>query len=145
MVSKTTLTLWFCRMILGIVFLISGILKLLDPVQFSEAILNYQVVGRTLSAWTAVLIPALEIIIGLGLISGIWLAESLMITAGLYIVFDIMIGQAMIRGLDISCGCFNPSESGPIDFFKIMQNIILTSLSFLALFLKLAQSDKLPH
>jgi len=140
---KSGVLLLLSRIILGIVFLISGILKLIDPVQFSEAILNYQVVGRVLSGWIAVIIPTLEIVLGLGLVSGVWLPEALIATAGLYVIFDVMIAQALLRGLDISCGCFNPSESGPIDFFKIMQNLILTGLSFGSVFLLFRQTDKI--
>lgn len=135
MIIKRDIILFISRIILGIIFLISGILKLFDPVQFSEAILNYQVMGRVLSGWIAAIIPTLEIILGLGLVTGIWLPETLILTAGLYFIFDVMIAQALIRGLDVSCGCFNPSGSDPIDFFKIMQNVVLTSLSFGSVFL----------
>jgi hypothetical protein len=128
------------RMILGLVFLFSGYFKLIDPVLFAESVYNYQVLGMGFSGWVAVFVPMFEVIVGISLIIGFWLFESLLITAALYILFDGMILQAMIRGLDISCGCFSPSESGPIDVFKIMQNMLLTLLAFGALYLSNRES-----
>ena len=116
--------------IVGMIFIWSSLAKISAPHEFAIAIENYQVFGKLLSKWGAILIPALEFTIGLMLIIGIWVKESWIITISLYIVFDIMILQAYIRGLDISCGCFDLSESSPIGFWKIFENFILTSLAF---------------
>jgi hypothetical protein len=117
------------------VFLYSAYSKLNKPLAFSESIYNYQLFGMVLSGWAAVIVPVLEGILGIGLITGLWLHESLLLTAALYIVFDLMIFQALIRGLDIDCGCFSPGDSEPIDIYKILQNIILTTMAFWALIL----------
>lgn len=134
MIRKNDILFKVFRIILGIVFLYSAYSKLKNPLVFSESIYNYQILGMVLSAWAAVLVPVLEGIVGVGLITGLWLHESLILTAALYMVFDLMILQALIRGLDIDCGCFNPGDSGPIDIYKIMQNVILTAMAFWALF-----------
>lgn len=134
MIRKNDILIKIFRIILGIVFLYSAYSKLKNPLVFSESIYNYQILGMVLSAWAAVLVPVLEGIVGVGLITGLWLRESLILTAALYMVFDLMILQAMIRGLDIDCGCFSPGDSGPIDIYKIMQNVILTAMAFWALF-----------
>ena len=134
MIRKNEILIKIFRIILGIVFLYSAYSKLKNPLVFSESIYNYQILGMVLSAWAAVLVPVLEGIVGVGLITGLWLRESLILTAALYMVFDLMILQAMIRGLDIDCGCFSPGDSGPIDIYKIMQNVILTVMAFWALF-----------
>lgn len=133
MIRKNEILIKIFRIILGIVFLYSAYSKLKNPLVFSESIYNYQILGMGLSAWAAVLVPVLEGIVGVGLITGLWLRESLILTAALYMVFDLMILQAMIRGLDIDCGCFSPGDSGPIDIYKIMQNVILTAMAFWAL------------
>ncbi|NOQ97538.1 MAG: DoxX family membrane protein [Calditrichae bacterium] len=134
MIRKNEILIKIFRIILGIVFLYSAYSKLKNPLVFSESIYNYQILGMVLSAWAAVSVPVLEGIVGVGLITGLWLRESLILTAALYMVFDLMIFQAMIRGLDIDCGCFSPGDSGPIDIYKIMQNVILTAMAFWALF-----------
>ena len=139
MINKREILLTTFRMILGIVFLYSAYSKLMNPLAFSESIHNYQILGMVLSAWAAVIVPVLEGIVGLGLISGVWLYESLMLTAGLYAIFDLMILQALIRGLDIDCGCFNPADSEPIDIYKILQNVVLTTMAFWALIMSYCQ------
>jgi len=123
------------RYVLGAIFIYSAYAKLQDPRGFAESIHNYRVFGLIISNWSAVLVPPLELVLGILLITGKWMEESLLMTLGLYLIFDVMITQALIRGLDISCGCFSPSNSGPVDFAKIIENLVLTSLVILGYFL----------
>lgn len=123
------------RFILGAIFVYSAYAKLQDPRGFAESIYNYRVFGLILSNWSAVIVPVLEGILGILLISGILLEESLLLTLGLYLIFDVMIVQALIRGLDISCGCFSPTNSGPVNMLKILENIFLTALVVLGYYL----------
>jgi len=116
------------RIILGVVFLISSYSKLKDPIGFTQAIENYKISGTFLSRWVAVFIPSLELILAIFLISGVWIRETFITTTLLFILFDIMLFQAYLRGLDISCGCFGTSHS-PIDIWKFLENAILTALA----------------
>ena len=120
------------RIILGIVFLISSYSKLKDPMGFAQAIENYKIFGAFLSRWGAVFIPVLEVILAILLITGKWGRETFITTTALFIIFDVMIIQAYLRGLDISCGCFGTSES-PIDFWKFLENGIFTALAITGL------------
>ena len=120
------------RIILGIVFLISSYSKLKNPIGFAQAIENYKIFGALLSRWGAIFIPALEFILAILLITGRWMKETFIITAALFIVFDVMIFQAYLRGLDISCGCFGSSHS-PIDIWKFVENGMFTALAITGL------------
>jgi uncharacterized membrane protein YphA (DoxX/SURF4 family) len=126
------------RYILGVIFIYSAYTKLQDPLGFAESIHNYRVFGLILSNWSAVLVPVLEGILGILLISGLFLEESLLLTLSLYLIFDVMIVQALFRGLDISCGCFSPTDGGPVDATKILQNLFLTALVVLGYYLNKA-------
>jgi putative oxidoreductase len=117
---------------LGIVFLISSYTKLKDPMGFAQAIENYKIFGAFLSRWGAIFIPVLEFILAIFLITGIWIKETFITTTALYIIFDVMIFQAYLRGLDISCGCFGTSHS-PIDIWKFLENGIFTALAITGL------------
>ena len=123
------------RFILGAIFVYSAYAKLQDSQQFAESIHGYQVFGLLISNWAAVLIPVLEGILGVLLITGIWLNETFLMTLALYLVFDLMIIQAAVRGLDIDCGCFSPSGNSPVDAAKIIQNLVLTILAAIGLYL----------
>jgi uncharacterized membrane protein YphA (DoxX/SURF4 family) len=124
--------LFLVRIVLGIVFLISSYTKLKDPMGFAQAIENYKIFGAFLSRWGVIFIPALEFILAIFLITGIWIRETFITTTALFIIFDIMIFQAYLRGLDISCGCFGTSHS-PIDIWKFMENGIFTILTIAGL------------
>ena len=120
------------RIILGIVFLISSYSKLKNPIGFAQAIENYKIFGALLSRWGAIFIPALEFILAILLITGRWMKETFIITAALFTIFDVMIIQAYLRGLDISCGCFGSSHS-PIDIWKFVENGMFTALAITGL------------
>jgi uncharacterized membrane protein YphA (DoxX/SURF4 family) len=124
--------LFLVRIMLGIVFLISSYTKLKDPMGFAQAIENYKIFGAFLSRWGAIFIPVLEFILAIFLITGIWIKETFITTTALYIIFDVMIFQAYLRGLDISCGCFGTSHS-PIDIWKFLENGIFTILTIAGL------------
>ncbi len=123
------------RLFFGCLFIYSGFVKIADPQNFAESIENYQIFGTWLSQWGAVLIPALEIVLGLMLLLGFWMKEALLLTAGLFVIFDVMVIQAAARGLNIACGCFSSSQNGLIDLWKILANSVLTVLIFTAYFL----------
>ena len=55
----------------------------------------------------AVVLPWVELLCGLLLLAGFWSQTALLSVTGLLVMFVIATGQAWVRGLDISCGCFN--------------------------------------
>ncbi len=123
------------RIALAAVFLIAAYPKLAAPQEFVTSIENYKVFGTLPSRWIAVFIPVLECVVAILLLSGLWVKEALLLTVGLFLAFDAMILQAWIRGLDISCGCFSQNSESPIDFWKMLENLVYTGLSMGALFL----------
>ncbi|NQT27541.1 hypothetical protein HQ585_19460 [candidate division KSB1 bacterium] len=112
----------------GALLVFSSFDKIAHPVAFVEMVENYQVIGKSLSLWVAVWIPATEILLGLMLIFGLWPAEGLLLNAGLMSGFFLLVSQAYLRGLDIECGCYG-GEGSTIGPFKILQNIVLAALS----------------
>lgn len=117
------------RLILGIIFLISATYKFSSPIDFAQSILNYKVFGFLLSYLGAIIIPTLEAIAGILLLTGFWLKEAIILTVSLYVAFDLMVLQAFLRGLDVACGCFNPTDHHPIDIPKLFENFFLTVLA----------------
>lgn len=96
------------RVLLSIIFLWSGISKLIDPTQFAVIIDAY---GLMPDAWIlplAVIFPLLEVILGLGLLLDI--RGSLAGITGLLILFMAILGYGIRLGLDIDCGCFGPQD-----------------------------------
>jgi uncharacterized membrane protein YphA (DoxX/SURF4 family) len=100
------------RWILGAIFIYAGIHKIADPAAFSEAIYNYRLFPDILINPLAIWLPWLELLAGLSLIIGIWTKGGALILSALSFAFAVLVGTALFRGLDISCGCFSLNESG---------------------------------
>ena len=120
------------RIVLGAVFMYASFDKMANPETFASIVDNYHLLPYQLVNALAIFLPWLEFIIGLFLITGKWVKASLLIYNVLLIVFIIALGQALIRGLDISCGCFsvNPSTTSEV-WLRIVEDIILLFFSFL--------------
>ena len=94
------------RWILAVVFIYAGIGKIINPNSFAQDIDNYQILPYLFVTVMAAILPWMEVICGLLLISGKWNLGASFIIAVLNLVFILAIFSALIRGLDISCGCF---------------------------------------
>ncbi len=99
------------RLGLGLFFLATGILKLLDLEQFTRLVGDFGIVPDALVGATAFLVTLLEIAGGLGLLlRKTW---ALALVAGLLIVFLGVLGYGIRLGLDIECGCLGLGERDP--------------------------------
>ena len=98
------------RIILGIIFIYASYNKILDPVAFSKSIHNFHVTPVAIENLAALIIPWLELIIGVFLIFGLFLEGTTSITISLLVFFIIILFQAVFRGIDIHCGCFKLEE-----------------------------------
>ena len=115
-----------CRVILGIIFIYASYDKILDPAGFSKNIHNFHVTPLAVENLAALIIPWMELIIGVFLIFGVFLEGSISITIGLYIFFIIILSQAVFRGIDVHCGCFKTvADAGVTDLrFELIKRII---------------------
>jgi putative oxidoreductase len=93
-------------LIVGGVFIYSGVIKALDPVRFGLDIDNYKSLPWFISVRLAFYLPWLEILCGLALIFRFLYRGGLSILMALILVFIGATIAAKARGLDITCGCF---------------------------------------
>jgi uncharacterized membrane protein YphA (DoxX/SURF4 family) len=94
------------RLGLAAVFLVSGVLKALDPDTTYVAVRAYDVLPRAGVALVAGVLPWLEIALGLVLLAGVATGVAAAVGAALLLVFIAGVTQAWARGLSIDCGCF---------------------------------------
>ena len=120
------------RILIGIVFLVSGVEKAISPYQnFLYAIQAYAALPGWAETWVAQSFPWLEIAVGAGLILGLWTRQALVAAILFFAVFIIVVGQALFRGLDIAnCGCF-----GQLIHLSPRITIVFDSLMLLIAFL----------
>ena len=98
----------FGRWVLGMIFLYSGVSKLIDPQSFAIIIDAFGLVPEILIDPLAIGLPVLEVLVAFGLILD--MRGSLTVTAVLMVFFMAILGYAIHMGLDIDCGCFGPDD-----------------------------------
>ena len=97
-----------CRWTLGVLFIYAGGTKLLDPVVFAVLIEAYGIVPEALLMPVAIVLPLLEVIVGIGLLLDI--RGSLAVIAGMLLLFMAILAYGIWMGLDVDCGCFGPED-----------------------------------
>jgi hypothetical protein len=96
------------RWSIGLIFIYAGIIKLLDPRTFAVLIDAYGIVPEILLIPLAIMLPALELAAGIGLLFDT--EKSLSIISGLLLLFIAILGYGIWMGLDVDCGCFGPED-----------------------------------
>ena len=134
--SQRSVIALLCRVILGVILIYASIDKIVHPAEFAKAIGNYNVLPFGLENLLGIVLPILELLVGICLVLGIMLDGSAIITAGMMTVFIIALSQAMIRGIDINCGCFKVTvENGghQVGLRRIIEDFLFLGMSLMVL------------
>jgi uncharacterized membrane protein YphA (DoxX/SURF4 family) len=120
------------RVILGGTFVVASIDKIADPGSFAASIGFYKLIPAAPALVIATVLPWLELLCGLGLIFGISVRANSLLTFAMLLVFTAGVASALLRGLDISCGCFTQDPgAGKIGWTKLLENSCLILLAAL--------------
>ncbi len=117
-----------CRLVVGGTFIYASLDKLTHPEAFAQAIHNYRMVPYSLLHVMAHLLPVLEIIVGVLLVVGFWQRGAALLTAGMNVVFIVAIATALVRGLDISCGCFDTDGGHGVGISLLVRDVFLLAM-----------------
>lgn len=123
-----------CRVVLGLMFIYASLDKIAHPEEFAKNIGYYKVLPFGLENLLAIVLPWVELIVGVCLVSGLLIDGSTVLSILMMLVFILAISQAMLRGIDISCGCFKVSaDSGRLGLETILRDIVFLIMSFIVL------------
>lgn len=100
-----------CRVGLGAMFLYSAWTKLPDMTAFAVDVANYRILPAQLVPFAAAWVVGLEVVLGLALLTGLLARAAAFVTFGMMLVFIAGLSQALLRGIDLSCGCFGGDEA----------------------------------
>jgi putative oxidoreductase len=103
-----------CRVLLGALFLAAGIFKGRDVTTFAGEIAAYRLLPYALNYLLAATLPYVEVLAGGLLLLGRNVRGAALLTALLTVVFLGAILSAMLRGLEIDCGCFGGAAVLPL-------------------------------
>jgi putative oxidoreductase len=128
------------RIFLGLMFVVVSLEKIVEPAAFAQSIANYKIFSFPISLVLATIVPWLELVCGLCILFGLFLRGGSLLLSGMVAVFTLAVLSALLRGLDIACGCFTQDPTvGKVGWMKIIQNLTLLALSF---FLYFSTSDR---
>ena len=113
------------RILLGCLFITSGFEKLSSSYQnFLYVVQNYDFLPATLASLAAHTMPWVEFLVGVFMVTGLWTKQALVAACLLFLSFMGVVGQALVRGLEISeCGCFGGLISFPLTAVFILDSI----------------------
>jgi putative oxidoreductase len=126
------------RLGLGLLFVVAGWNKLLDPAGLAQEIANYQLFPAT-APYLAIALPTSEMVAGLALLLGPppWRAAGASAIGLLLLVFTGAVVSALLRGLDIDCACFG-TGSGSVTWLTFVRNLGLLAAAATALAVEFA-------
>ncbi len=114
------------RLLLGGVLIYASTTKVAHAEEFAIALSNYRMLPSSLILLGSLVIPWLELVLGILLITGLWRSTASFLTAVLFLVFTLAVAQALVRGIDISCGCFDlTGTEEKIGSLTLLRNLIL--------------------
>lgn len=126
------------RLMLGLLFVWAAHDKILNPKAFALAVANYRILPDPLVNLFALILPWVELICGLLLLTGQWTRSASLLVAFLLVVFVIAVSINLARGLDISCGCFHTSEGRTIGARLLVEDLLFF---LMAIFLTFRAKD----
>ena len=107
-----TLVYHLCRLLAGGVFFFAGAVKGADVGAFAGEIANYRMLPYFFNYLAAAVLPMVELMVGTLLLFNRRVRAAALVVGGLNLVFIVALVSALLRGLDIGCGCFGPGDGG---------------------------------
>ncbi len=101
---------FFIRITIGSIFVYAGLHKIVSPEYFADILYGYDILPDAFINITTIILPFVEVLSGLILITGLLQKPSLLMVNTLLLCFIIMTGFNLLRGHQYDCGCFSFSK-----------------------------------
>lgn len=125
--ERRVLFLWIARSLLCVVFLISGVSKLIMPERGSRMIEIVFPIGISLARAGVFIISGVEILLAIALLFRPFVRPASFIAS--ILLFSWIVGGAWILSEELDCGCFGDLFESPVDVVFLLRNTFLLLLS----------------
>ena len=115
------------RILVGLVFAISGLAKIFDIKIFSTILYQYNILPEIIIPYIAWILPIFEYVLGICLIFGIlqnWILPILLLMS---VAFFLLISFNLLIGNIIECGCFGNLVKTMISWKTLVRDLSLIS------------------
>ena len=130
------------RVFVGSIFILSGFIKLVEPLpNFIAIIDSFEFISHELGKKGAHVLPWVELVLGVHLVAGLWLRPVLISLWFMLSGFIGIVVAALVRKLPITdCGCFGEVFSLSLEALVVMDGLLWTG--FAVMFFRFAQSSR---
>ena len=103
------------RLAVAATLLVAGVIHLIHNGAFAHAVAGFRLLAGGSANVAAAILAPLELLAGAALMSR-WLRRGgALIAAMLLSLFALVLAQAVVRGIDLHCGCFGAlADAGPV-------------------------------
>jgi len=84
---------------------------------------NYRVVPAALVPFVASAVVGIELLGGIALVAGVMERAAAAVIACLLVAFIAFLSQALLRGIDLRCGCFGGDE--PASWWTVARDLLM--------------------
>jgi len=98
------------RIVLGALFAWAALTKVPNMELFAEETANYRLLPASLVSLFAVCLAGVEILSGALMVVGVAVRASAAVVSLMLVAFIVALSQALLRGIDLRCGCFGGAE-----------------------------------
>ena len=126
------------RLILAVIFLLASAPKIIAPHEFAIAVFRYQLLPDAAINLMAIFLPWIELVAAIAILFPRASDGAAAILFGLLAVFTVAISIDLVRGINISCGCFTlDTDAGPIGWWEVVRDVGLLIVAGFVLWVSL--------
>ena len=113
---------------MGIIYIVFGFLKLYDIDKFVNVFRKYDIIANKVEFW-AWMYPFIEILLGISLLSNVFVNKTMKITLVLMIISIISVSISLLKKQNLRCGCLGTFFHIPLSYVTISENVAMLALS----------------
>ena len=113
---------------MGIIYIVFGFLKLYDIDKFVNVFRKYDIIANKVEFW-AWMYPFIEILLGISLLSNVFVNKTMKITIVLMIISIISVSISLLKKQNLRCGCLGTFFHIPLSYVTISENVAMLALS----------------
>jgi uncharacterized membrane protein YphA (DoxX/SURF4 family) len=115
------------RIALGAILVNAAAVKIPDMAAFAADVANYRLAPAAAVPFLVSAVVGVELLAGLALVAGVAARGAALVAGGLLGVFMVALSQALLRGIDLRCGCFGGQE--PASWWRVAEDAGLLLLA----------------
>jgi uncharacterized membrane protein YphA (DoxX/SURF4 family) len=127
------------RLLIGGMFIYASFYKIIEPASFAKSIWYYHLVPGELINLMAIVLPWLELLVGVALIVGVQYRGAVLWANFMLVVFIVALATTIARGINIDCGCFRAAASGTQSAWQALLFDVVAMLFSVQLWLSRSQ------